>query len=52
MMERLTIFFLFFKAHLEIKIVLLLEAIYYISVVLLEVPSGYFSDRIGRKITP
>ena len=31
--------------------VLLLEAIYYGSVVALEVPSGYLSDRIGRRIT-
>lgn len=31
--------------------VLLLESIYYISVVCIEVPSGYFSDSIGRKKT-
>ncbi len=28
-----------------------LSAVYYLSVFLLEVPSGYFSDRIGRRIT-
>lgn len=28
-----------------------LEALYYAGVVLLEVPSGYFSDRVGRRIT-
>jgi MFS family permease len=31
--------------------VLRLEAIYYIAVVILEVPSGYFSDRFGRRQT-
>lgn len=31
--------------------VLRLEAIYYIAVVFLEVPSGYFSDRFGRRQT-
>jgi len=31
--------------------VLQLEAIYYFAVVLLEVPSGYFSDRVGRIAT-
>ena len=31
--------------------VLRLEAVYYAAVVLLEVPSGYFSDRIGRRPT-
>lgn len=51
MMAWLPIFFLFFNAHLELKEVLLLESFYYISVVLLEVPSGYFSDRVGRKTT-
>ncbi|MEQ8819901.1 MAG: hypothetical protein RLY93_06620 [Sumerlaeia bacterium] len=45
------VFFLFFLTYLPLEQVLLLEAIYYAGVVLLEVPSGYFSDRIGRRIT-
>ena len=47
----LPVFFLFFSSHLTLDQVLKLEAIYYISVVALEVPSGYFSDVIGRKPT-
>lgn len=47
----LPIFFLYFSQHLTLEQVLLLEAIYYAAVVLLEVPSGYFSDVIGRRIT-
>ena len=31
--------------------VIQLSAIYYLSVFILEVPSGYFSDRFGRKVT-
>jgi len=50
-MAWLPIFFLFFSEYLTLKEVILLEAIYYISVVILEVPSGYFSDMIGRKST-
>ena len=42
------IFFLYFLARLPLVQVLQLEAIYYAGVVLLEVPSGWFSDRIGR----
>jgi len=45
------IFFLYFNQKIGLKEVVLLEAIYYIAVVLLEVPSGYFSDYIGRKKT-
>lgn len=45
------IFFLYFSRILSLQEVLLLESIYYISVVILEVPTGYFSDRIGRKTT-
>lgn len=45
------VFFLYFSSILPLDRVLQLEAIYYISVVLLEVPSGYFSDRIGRRAT-
>lgn len=50
-MAYLSIFFLFFNEIVSLQDVLLLESIYYISVVCIEVPSGYFSDRIGRKKT-
>ena len=45
------VFFLYFSSKITIDQVLVLEAIYYISVVLLEVPSGYASDLLGRRIT-
>ena len=45
------IFFLYFSEHMSLERVLQLEAIYYVVVVLLEVPSGYFSDVVGRKTT-
>ncbi len=45
------VFFLYFSEHLTLERVLLLESIYYIAVVLFEVPSGYFSDSVGRKPT-
>ncbi len=45
------VFFLYFSTHVTLTEVLALEAIYYASVVLLEVPSGYFSDRVGRSPT-
>ena len=44
-------FFLFFQSHFTLADVLRLEAIYYFAVVLLEVPSGYFSDAVGRRVT-
>lgn len=44
-------FFLFFNSKVPVEDVLRLEAIYYFSVVLLEVPSGYYSDRFGRRRT-
>ncbi len=47
----LPIFFLYFLEHMSLADVLRLEAIYYAVVVLLEVPSGYVSDRFGRRIT-
>lgn len=47
----LPVFFLYFSSHFTLERVLQLEAIYYLGVVLLEVPSGYFSDVIGRRIT-
>lgn len=45
------VFFLYFGAHLPLAQVLQLEGIYYAAVVVLEIPSGYFSDRIGRRTT-
>lgn len=47
----LPIFFLFFSQHVSLAQILQLEAIYYMAVVLLEVPSGYFSDSVGRRPT-
>lgn len=47
----LPVFFLFFNSLLPLERVLQLEALYYVVVVLLEVPSGYFSDVAGRKRT-
>ena len=45
------VFFLYFSSMLSLDQVLVLEAIYYICVVILEVPSGYLSDLLGRRIT-
>lgn len=45
------VFFLYFASHVSVATVLLLEAVYYATVVVLEVPSGYFSDRVGRRPT-
>ena len=47
----LPVFFLYFSSILSLKEVLLLEALYYIAVVFLEVPTGYFSDVVGRRKT-
>ena len=47
----LPVFFLYFRSVLAADQVLLLEAVYYAAVVLVEVPSGWFSDRVGRKPT-
>lgn len=47
----LPVFVLYFSSLLAPADVLRLEALYYAGVVLLEVPSGYFSDRVGRRIT-
>lgn len=47
----LPIFFLFFSERLTLSEVLLLESVYYIAVVLTEVPSGYLSDVLGRRLT-
>ncbi len=45
------IFFFYFSERFPVEQVLQLASIYYLSVVLLEVPSGYFSDRISRVAT-
>ena len=45
------VFYLFLSEHLTLERLLQLEAIYYVAYVLLEVPSGYFSDRVGRRVT-
>ena len=45
------VFMLFFSSIVPLKTVFVLEGIYYISVFLFEVPSGYFSDHVGRRRT-
>lgn len=45
------VFFLYFGSKVNLSQVFLLESIYYASVFIFEVPSGYFSDRVGRKPT-
>lgn len=47
----LPVFFLYFQSILDVADVLILEALYYLGVVIAEVPSGYFSDRVGRRVT-
>lgn len=47
----LPVFILYFSSRFDAAEVLQLEAIYFASVVLLEVPSGYLSDRMGRRPT-
>ena len=44
-------FFLYFTSVLTLEQALWLEGVYYVSVAALEVPSGYLSDRLGRKCT-
>lgn len=45
------VFFLYFSERVSLAGVLQLESIYYLGVFLLEVPSGYASDRFGRRPT-
>lgn len=45
------IWFLFFQAQLSAAEAIVLYAIYEVSTTVLEVPSGYLSDRIGRRKT-
>ncbi len=47
----ITVFFLYMSQSLPLDQVIELSAVYYLSVFVLEVPSGYFSDRIGRRST-
>lgn len=47
----LPIFFLYFLSVLSLEQALLLEAIYYVAAVALEVPSGHLADRLGRRPT-
>ncbi len=47
----LPIFFLYFNQFVSLRQTVQLGAIYYLVVCLWEVPSGYFSDRIGRRVT-
>ncbi len=47
----LPVYFLFFNSKLDLPDVLYLESLYFASVVVLEVPSGWFSDVFGRKKT-
>lgn len=42
---------IFYQAHgLSMKQVMIIQAVFSISLVLIEIPSGYFADRFGRKI--
>ena len=50
-MAWITVFFLYMSQHVPLDQVIQLSAVYYLSVFVLEVPSGYFSDRIGRRLT-
>ena len=44
-------FILYFTSTLSLSETLHLEAVYYVGIAILEVPSGYLSDRFGRKRT-
>jgi len=48
-MPWLAVFYLYFIERVVVSEAITLGAVYYISVVLCEVPSGYLSDRYGRK---
>jgi MFS family permease len=45
------VFFLYLSERFPIQVILQLHALYYLAVVILEVPSGYLSDRVGRVLT-
>ena len=50
-MAWIPVFFLYMSQTLPLSQVIQLSAVYYFSVFVLEVPSGYFSDRVGRRHT-
>ena len=45
------VFFIYFAALLPLEEVLYLEALYFLCVVVVEVPSGWIGDRVGRRPT-
>lgn len=45
------VWFLYFQSRLSAADAILLYAIYDIGTIVIEVPSGYLSDRLGRKVT-
>ena len=45
------VWFLYFQEHLSAAQAVLLYAIYDVGTTVLEVPSGYMSDRLGRRLT-
>lgn len=47
----IAVFFLYMSQSQSLDQVVQLSAIYYLSVFVVEVPSGYFSDRFGRRTT-
>ncbi|MCY3770205.1 MAG: MFS transporter [Gammaproteobacteria bacterium] len=51
LMGWLPVFFLYFNQFVSLAEAMQLGAVYYFSVCVWEVPSGYFSDRAGRRIT-
>lgn len=50
-MAWLPVYLLYLLEYVSLAQVIQLEAAYYLLVVLLEVPSGYFSDVVGRRVT-
>lgn len=47
----IAVFVLFSRSNFELEGAIQLASIYYLSVVVLEVPSGWMSDRLGRVLT-
>ncbi len=47
----LPVFFLYFLQKVSLGEAVLLGSVYYFSVFILEVPTGYYSDRFGRRLT-
>jgi len=50
-MPWLSVFYLFFLERVSMEQAITLGAVYYLAVVVFEVPSGYLSDRFGRRPT-